>query len=117
MNDLMAFIVIRAAALAGVRVPDELSIVGFDNLALAEHIDPPLTTVAQDPMSIGKEAARRLLALIEGEPAQDIWTLLPTQLVIRNSTAPAGGKEDATGAVIPVSTETAVGKSSEQEHV
>ena len=123
MNDLMAFIVVRAAALAGVRVPDELSIVGFDNLALAEHIDPPLTTVAQDPMSIGKEAARRLLALIEGEPAQDIWTLLPTHLVIRGSTAPPmdqeeTGKEDTTGAAIAASSETAVGKqSSEQERV
>lgn len=88
MNDLMAFIIIRAAAIAGVRVPEELSIVGFDNLALAEHVNPPLTTISQDPMGIGKEAARRLLAVIEGEPAQDIWTLLPTHLVTRSSTAP-----------------------------
>jgi len=87
MNDLMAFLAIRAASLAGLQVPGDLSIVGFDNLALAEHIAPPLSTVAQDPMSIGKEAARRLLALIEGEPAQDILTLLPTHLVTRDSTA------------------------------
>lgn len=97
MNDLMAFIVMRAANLADVRVPDDLSIVGFDNLTLAEHIDPPLTTVAQDPMGIGKEAARRLLALIEGEPAQDILTLLPTELVVRGSTAPWQRKEAKTG--------------------
>ena len=90
MNDLMAFIVIRAATLAGLHVPRDLSIVGFDNLALAEHIDPPLTTVAQDPMSMGREAARRLLSLIQGEQTQDILTLLPTHLVTRESTAPAG---------------------------
>lgn len=117
MNDLMAFIIIRAAALAGVRVPDELSIVGFDNLALADHIDPPLTTIAQDPMGIGKEAARRLLALIEGEPAQDIWTLLPTHLVTRGSTAPVQAKkrvrkEDIESATNEISPEMAIGKQS-----
>ncbi|MCC6800110.1 MAG: GntR family transcriptional regulator [Anaerolineae bacterium] len=102
MNDLMAFIIVRAAALAGLHVPRDLSIAGFDNLALAEHIDPSLTTVAQDPISIGREAARRLLAVIQGEPAQDILTLLPTHLVARASTAPIGGraedrKEDTDG--------------------
>lgn len=114
MNDLMAFIIIRAAALAGVRVPDELSIVGFDNLALAEHINPPLTTISQDPMGIGKEAARRLLALIAGEPAQDIWTLLPTHLVVRGSTAPVHAKkglrkEERQRAKTGSSPETAIG--------
>lgn len=114
MNDLMAFIIIRAAALAGVRVPDELSIVGFDNLALAEHINPPLTTISQDPMGIGKEAARRLLALIAGEPAQDIWTLLPTHLVVRGTTAPVHAKkglrkEDRQPATTGSSPETAIG--------
>lgn len=114
MNDLMAFIIIRAAALAGVRVPDELSIVGFDNLALAEHINPPLTTISQDPMGIGKEAARRLLALIAGEPAQDIWTLLPTHLVARGSTAPVHAKkgprkEERQRAKTGSSPETAIG--------
>ncbi len=107
MNDLMAFIVMRAASLAGLRVPDDLSIVGFDNLTLAEHIDPPLTTVAQDPMGIGKEAARRLLALIEGEPAQDILTLLPTELVVRSSTAPWQRKEAKAGSETSSSSVTA----------
>src|SRR5690606_28324311 len=115
MNDLMAFIIARAAALAGVRVLDELSIVGFDNLALADHIEPPLTTVAQDPMGIGKEAARRLLALIEGEPAQDIWTLLPTHLVVRGSTAPVQAqtdprKEERKSATKDIAPETAIGQ-------
>lgn len=114
MNDLMAFIIIRAAALAGLNVPRDLSIAGFDNLALAEHIDPPLTTVAQDPLSIGSEAARRLLALIQGEPAQDILTLLPTHLVMRASTAPIGGraenrKEDTGGVENDDSTRMAEG--------
>ncbi|HMM26764.1 MAG: GntR family transcriptional regulator [Chloroflexota bacterium] len=119
MNDLMAFIIIRAAALAGLSVPRDLSIVGFDNLALAEHIDPPLTTVAQDPMSIGREAARRLLALIQGEPAQDILTLLPTHLVTRESTAPIGTraairKEDTDSAEKDELTRMAIGHPSSE---
>lgn len=88
MNDLMALLTLIAAAQVGLRVPRDLSVVGFDNLSLVEHFDPPLTTIAQDPMKIGAEAARRLLALIDGEPAEDILTLLPTHLVIRASTAP-----------------------------
>jgi GntR family transcriptional regulator of arabinose operon len=88
VNDLMALLTVIAADRAGLRVPHDLSVVGFDNLSLVEHFAPPLTTVAQDPFSIGAEAARRLLIMVEGEPVQDIWTLLPTRLVVRASTAP-----------------------------
>ncbi len=88
MNDWMALKALHAAERVGLRVPDDLSLVGFDNLELAEHLDPPLTTVAQDPMMIGAEAARRLVALINGESVGDVMTLIPTRLVVRASTAP-----------------------------
>lgn len=88
MNDLVALQALRAAGEAGLHVPRDLSIVGFDNLELTEHVAPALTTVAQDVSRMGAEAAHRLLALIDGEKASDIFTLLPTRLVMRASTAP-----------------------------
>jgi LacI family transcriptional regulator len=87
MNDLMALQVLRAADLAGLKVPADLSLVGFDDLEMVSHVIPPLTTVAQDPFSIGTEAARCLLALLNGEnPAQQLISV-PAHLVIRDSTA------------------------------
>jgi GntR family transcriptional regulator, arabinose operon transcriptional repressor len=88
VNDWMALKVQRAAVLAGLRNPDDVSIIGFDDLDIAQYQNPPLTTIAQDAALMGAEAARRLLTLIEGEENQSILTLLPTKLVIRGSTAP-----------------------------
>ncbi len=88
MNDLVALLALRAADQAGLRVPGDLSIVGFDNLELTEHVVPALTTIAQDVQLMGAEAAKRLLALIAGEKAQDLFTLLPTRLIVRESTGP-----------------------------
>jgi GntR family transcriptional regulator, arabinose operon transcriptional repressor len=90
VNDWMAFKVLRAASLAGLRVPQDLSLVGFDNMDMVDMVDPPLTTVAQDTGLMGSEAARRLISFIEGEAVQEIMTLLPTRLVVRGSTAPPG---------------------------
>jgi GntR family transcriptional regulator of arabinose operon len=87
VNDWMAIRVLRAAAAAGIRVPEELSLVGFDNLDVGKYLTPPLTTVAQDTNGMGAEAAHRLLDLIEGEATQEILTLLPTELIVRGSTA------------------------------
>lgn len=87
MNDLVAMLVMRAAHQAGLMVPRDLSIVGFDNLELTEHVIPSLTTVAQNTSLIGTEAALRLLALIRGEAPKDLFTMLPTKLVVRHSTA------------------------------
>lgn len=90
MNDLVASLVLRAAQQVGLDVPGDLSLVGFDNLELAERTDPPLTTVAQNTALMGREAVRRLLAQIEGDPPQDILTLLPTRLLVRTSTGVPG---------------------------
>jgi GntR family transcriptional regulator of arabinose operon len=88
VNDWMAFKVLRAAAQAGLSIPHDLSVVGFDNIDMVDYVVPPLTTVAQDVALIGAEAARRLLSMINGEVSQEILTLLPTHLVLRGSTAP-----------------------------
>jgi DNA-binding LacI/PurR family transcriptional regulator len=88
MNDIVATLVLRAVQEVGLKVPDDLSLVGFDNHPeLAEHVVPMLTTVAQDTWLLAREAARRLLILLDGEPARATFVLIPTQLVIRDSTA------------------------------
>lgn len=92
MNDIVATLVLRAVQEIGLNVPNDLSLVGFDNhTELAARIVPALTTVAQDTRLLAREAARRLLVLIEGEPSLNTFILIPTRLVVRDSTgAPPG---------------------------
>lgn len=89
VNDWIALQAQRAIALAGLNNPDDVSLVGFDDLDIAQYQTPPLTTVAQNGTSMGAEAARRLMTLMEGERSENIVTLIPTRLVVRGSTAPA----------------------------
>jgi LacI family transcriptional regulator len=88
-SDMMALGVIRAAAEAGLSLPGDLSIVGYDDIQLAQHVSPPLTTLAQDKAGLGIEAARVLLRQIEGADTVEPVTL-PVELIVRDSTAPAG---------------------------
>ena len=87
-NDLMALGVLLAARELGLHCPEELSIVGFDNLDFAEFTAPALTTVGQPGYQLGTTAARLLLERIAGlkQPPQKV--VLPTELKIRNSVAP-----------------------------
>ncbi|HEX9389455.1 MAG TPA: GntR family transcriptional regulator [Anaerolineales bacterium] len=84
MNDLVAMLVLEAAEQVGLRIPDELGVVGFDNLDCA--VANNLTTVAQQPYEIGSEAARLLLQRIHGDNKVSKQIQLPTQLIIRGST-------------------------------
>ena len=88
-NDEIALGLMRALAEAGRRVPDDVSVVGFDGIALAEFSYPPLTTVKQDFHTIGIELVRTLLGQLHGEvtPAHQ-RILVPTELVVRGTTAP-----------------------------
>lgn len=87
MNDIVATLVLRATQEIGLRVPRDLSLVGFDNHPeLAERGVPTLTTVAQNTRLLSREAARRLLILIEGEPSLNTFISIPTRLVVRDST-------------------------------
>jgi DNA-binding LacI/PurR family transcriptional regulator len=88
MSDAIAIGAIRALRDRGLAVPSDVSVVGFDDIELAEATDPPLTTVHQPIRGKGEAAARLLLAGLAGE-AVEAAQRLPTRLVIRKSTAPA----------------------------
>lgn len=90
MSDAAAVGVLQAARHLGVRVPDELSVVGFDDLPLTRFTDPPLTTVHQPVRRKGEEAARMLLeALLPEHGRTGDHRVLETRLVVRQSTAHA----------------------------
>lgn len=83
-DDVSARGAIRAVQLAGLRVPEDIAVVGFDDALLSQYIDPPLTTVKAPIEEAGRAAAQQLLKLINTGTA-DPLTLLPTELVIRRS--------------------------------
>jgi DNA-binding LacI/PurR family transcriptional regulator len=85
-SDVVAFGVLRALRDAKLRVPEDVSVVGFDDIALAEHFDPPLTTVRLPAHALGAAAGRALMDRVAGRPVEH-RTLLPTQLIVRDSTA------------------------------
>jgi DNA-binding LacI/PurR family transcriptional regulator len=86
-NDPMAVAGLGAAQRAGLRVPHDLSITGFDGFDIAEYVYPALSTVLTDAVSWGMVAARVLLRLISGESTEDT-DLPPARFVVRESTAP-----------------------------
>jgi DNA-binding LacI/PurR family transcriptional regulator len=86
-DDLLAGGLYLAARERGVRIPDELSVVGFDDLPFARVFEPPLTTIRIDPEALGSEAFELLAALMAGEPAPP-GRILPVEFVQRASTAP-----------------------------
>jgi len=90
-HDSAAFTVLDELAKAGVRVPEEVSVVGFNDIDAAAHVRPALTTVRQPFADMGQRAAEILLTTLDrtesDETSQRI--VLPTELIIRDSTAPA----------------------------
>jgi LacI family transcriptional regulator len=93
-NDLSAIETIAVARSLGLRVPEDLSVVGFDNIPESALSDPPLTTVDQSIQAMGREAVLMLIAAIAGSDPPS--RTLPTRLVERRSSAPvaAGGGTD-----------------------
>lgn len=88
-NDEMALGFMRALHERGRRVPQDVSVVGFDGIALSEYAYPPLTTVKQDFHTIGHELVRILLEQLRSQarPSQE-RVLVPTELIVRGTTAP-----------------------------
>ena len=91
-NDLMAIGVLKGLQAAGIRVPEDFSVVGFDNILLSAYTNPPLTTLDQPKRYIGAEAARLILELLdqvagENVDGQEIQKL-KGRLLVRQSTAP-----------------------------
>ncbi len=87
-SDQMALGVYEAVRLRGLRVPDDVSVVGFDDLPEARWSSPPLTTVRQPLAEMGLLAARTVLRLARGEELESPRIELATELVVRDSTAP-----------------------------
>jgi len=86
--DLIAIGAIDAARARGMAVPEDLSVIGFDDIPRAAQTYPPLTTVRQPLHGMGEAGARAILSLIEERPLAVEHIRLPTTLVIRASTAP-----------------------------
>ncbi|MER6236624.1 LacI family DNA-binding transcriptional regulator [Streptomyces clavifer] len=87
-NDQMALGVLRALHERGRRVPEDVSVVGFDDIADSGSFVPPLTTVHQDFAEVGRLCVDGVLRQIRNETAERGTTLVPTRLVVRASTAP-----------------------------
>jgi LacI family repressor for deo operon, udp, cdd, tsx, nupC, and nupG len=87
-NDEMAMGVIETAKRKGLRVPADLSVVGFDDIRFARCVDPPLTTIAQPMRAIGEGTVRLLLEILSGRATPPDSVTLPHTLIVRSSTAP-----------------------------
>jgi GntR family transcriptional regulator, arabinose operon transcriptional repressor len=85
VNDYVAVHILSAARSLGVKVPESLSVIGFDDIELAAQLDPPLTTVRQDFYAMGYEGAR--LVVEKGSPTNAALLTIPTKLIERKSVA------------------------------
>ncbi|MBL8164491.1 MAG: LacI family DNA-binding transcriptional regulator [Anaerolineae bacterium] len=90
-NDRVAIGALHAIYEHGLRVPDDISLVGVDDIEISAHLNPPLTTVRQPLDKLAALAVDHLLRLIRGEALEDPVTLLQPELIIRQSTAPLSG--------------------------
>jgi DNA-binding LacI/PurR family transcriptional regulator len=88
----MALGVLRAFHEAGVRVPEDVSVVGFDDIPEAAFMTPPLTTVMQPFREVGRRSIETLLAEIEGSAETGGSTVIPPDLVIRDSATGPGSR-------------------------
>lgn len=91
-NDTIAIGVISAASSFGFSVPDDLSVVGFDNLPFSGFLMPPLTTIHVDAVAQGNRAADMLIRLLKGETIEHRRITVPTDLIVRKSCAPPRGR-------------------------
>jgi len=99
----------KAARDAGLAVPEDLAVVGFDDIQLASLINPGLTTIHQDKVGLGRAAARALLEQIENPESSPAALMLPVELIVRAS---CGWKREAVGATMtrsPIAERTQVG--------
>ncbi|HEX5117022.1 MAG TPA: LacI family DNA-binding transcriptional regulator [Pseudonocardiaceae bacterium] len=87
-NDITAIATVETAHTLGLRVPDDLSVVGFDNVPESALTSPPLTTVHQPIREMGQSAIDMLIRLIRGDDSEPVHLTLTTSLVVRQSTGP-----------------------------
>lgn len=84
-NDLVALDILQAARLCGLRIPEDLALVGFDDLSFAAHVHPPLTTIVQPLTDIGLRAGSLLISRMERQAGAPKHLELPTHLIVRDS--------------------------------
>lgn len=87
-NDMMALGAMQEFKAAGLKIPQDISIIGFDDIAFASLADPPLTTVCSPRVEIGRRAVEALMMTIERPDQPGVEIHIPTYLIIRKSTAP-----------------------------
>lgn len=87
VNDTAAIGVLGVARDLGLAIPDDLSVVGFNDIPTVSQLPVPLTTIRSQAREMGAEAVRKLLRLVEGKPIES--ARLPVELVVRGSTGPA----------------------------
>ena len=101
-NDLIAIGFIRSVAARGVRVPGDVSVVGYDNIFAADLVTPPLTTIATPRRALGAAAVRNLVAQIKGvRPRVGPPVVVPVKLVERESTGPRRYPDPPAGVLLP----------------
>lgn len=88
-SDVGAIGAMEAIREAGLSVPEDISVIGFDDIELAVHMQPPLTTIRQDTNTIGRQAIELLDAMITDERKQPPEAIVPTELIVRGSCGPA----------------------------
>jgi len=84
-NDMMAFGAIRAIREAGLRVPDDIALVGFDGVPMAAVSDPPLSTINQPIGKLGEETTQTLIYVLENKVPHALYKILPVELIVRES--------------------------------
>lgn len=87
-NDEMAIGAISLLKDTGFKIPEDISVMGFDDIRFAQYVSPSLTTLRQPVEEIGKASVKMLLDLIENKATEEDFIAFPVELVIRNSTGP-----------------------------
>jgi LacI family transcriptional regulator len=88
-TDMMAVGAIDATEEAGLRCPQDISVIGYDDIPLADHVNPPLTTIRLPGLELGKFAAELVTSIAAGKPVTDTHFSFPPELIVRESTGPA----------------------------
>jgi len=91
-NDLIAISAIRCLSEQGIRVPDDISVTGFDNIRWTDVVTPRLTTIAQPVGAIGARAVELMLERISGQKIAAARTVFDVELIERDSVKPRNGK-------------------------
>lgn len=86
VSDAMAIGALKALRERGIKVPRDISMIGFDNIPMAKYVEPPLTTVKFLTDELGKQAANLLIQIIEGNKPECYQCIFPTELILRDST-------------------------------